>query len=105
MTKIWDYVAEPKVDGYRAKHLVAVDKGFRVEVQVRTGVQQEWADLVEDLDRQYGLRIKFGEVNPVLVAALRGASDAMEARSRGALDAAATLEKLALVHRLAARVR
>jgi putative GTP pyrophosphokinase len=105
MTKVWDYVAEPKADGYRAKHLVAVVEGFRVEVQVRTRVQQEWADLVEDLDRQYGLRIKFGEVDPVLVAALRDASDAMEAHSPGALDAAATLEKLALVHRLAARVR
>jgi ppGpp synthetase/RelA/SpoT-type nucleotidyltranferase len=92
--KVWDYVENPKADGYRAKHLVAIVDGLRVEIQVRTTLQHAWAELVESLDRDLGLRAKFGDTEPVLASALRDASDAVAAYERGELDVAATIGRL-----------
>ncbi len=91
LPKTWDYVAEPKPDGYRAKHLVVTIDGLSVEIQVRTTLQHAWADLVERLDRDLGLRTKFGQADPTLAASLKDASDAIAAYERGELDRTATL--------------
>lgn len=42
-----DYVVRPKDGGYRAKHLVVVVMGKRIEIQLRTHRQNLWADEVE----------------------------------------------------------
>ncbi len=42
-----DYIARPKPTGCRAIHLVVIEAGRRVEVQLRTHRQNEWADAVE----------------------------------------------------------
>jgi putative GTP pyrophosphokinase len=92
--KIWDYVATPKPDGYRAKHLVVIVEGLNVEIQVRTALQHVWAELVERLDRELGLRTKFGETEPALAATLLDASNAIASYERGELDRSATIAKL-----------
>lgn len=53
-----DYVQDPKVSGYRAIHLVTERDGKRIEVQLRTEGQQEWADAVEDFANRYELPLK-----------------------------------------------
>jgi putative GTP pyrophosphokinase len=58
--KVWDYVTEPKPDGYRAKHLVAIKDGKLIEIQLRTIVQHRWAELVERFDRTHRLNLKTG---------------------------------------------
>jgi len=92
--KIWDYVTEPKPDGYRAKHVVVVVDDLQVEIQLRTTLQHMWAELVESIDRNLGLRTKFGESDPLLVEALVNASDAVAAHERGELKLAATMVAL-----------
>jgi len=48
----YDYISQPKEDGYRAIHLVVRRHGCRIEVQLRTMVQHGWAELIEGIDRQ-----------------------------------------------------
>lgn len=49
------------VQGYRAVHIVLFPEGFPIEVQVRTGLQHEWAELFEKLADQLGRGIRYGE--------------------------------------------
>jgi putative GTP pyrophosphokinase len=48
----YDYITNPKPDGYRAIHLVTWRHGCRIEVQLRTVSQHRWAELIERLDRE-----------------------------------------------------
>jgi putative GTP pyrophosphokinase len=52
-----DYVREPKHSGYRALHLIVVKKGVKIELQLRTVLQDLWANQVE-LDSRH-LRVDF----------------------------------------------
>ncbi|WP_078313164.1 MULTISPECIES: RelA/SpoT domain-containing protein [unclassified Mycobacterium] len=58
--KVQDYIAEPKDDGYRGVHVIVKYHGRRIEVQLRTQVQHEWAFTVETVTSRYGLAIKSG---------------------------------------------
>ncbi|MFF0277486.1 RelA/SpoT domain-containing protein [Streptomyces sp. NPDC004330] len=53
-----DYVEDPKASGYRAVHLVTERDGKRIEVQLRTEGQQDWADAVESFAARYKLPLK-----------------------------------------------
>lgn len=56
-----DYVRNPKPMGYRAVHFIVRRDGRAVEVQVRTRMQQQWAEAVEALDsRRSDLSLKDG---------------------------------------------
>jgi putative GTP pyrophosphokinase len=66
ITRFSDYVAEPKPDGYRALHLINRHRGRLIEVQLRTPLQDEWANLVEFLSRTVAGGLKFGEGPPEL---------------------------------------
>lgn len=60
----YDYIAEPKPDGYRAIHLVNRRHGCRIEIQLRTVSQHRWAELIERLDRESPLLgLKTGRAN------------------------------------------
>lgn len=61
ITKERDYISNPKPDGYRALHLIADRWGFPIEVQVRTMLQDAWANAVEEAGRLRGVALKFGE--------------------------------------------
>ncbi len=64
--KLWDYVAAPKDDGYRAKHLVAIKDGVLIEIQLRTSIQHRWAELVERFDRTHRLNLKAGRADQAM---------------------------------------
>jgi putative GTP pyrophosphokinase len=56
-----DYVAEPKASGYRAVHLIVRRKGRLIEVQLRTPLQDQWANQVEEDSRRVGQNFKGGQ--------------------------------------------
>jgi ppGpp synthetase/RelA/SpoT-type nucleotidyltranferase len=47
--------------GYRAVHVVPLIDGVPVEIQVRTTLQHEWAELFEKMADVYGRGIRYGE--------------------------------------------
>jgi hypothetical protein len=50
--------------GYRAVHVVIFEDGLPVEVQVRTRLQDLWAQVVEQLGDIWGRGIRYGEAPP-----------------------------------------
>lgn len=58
--RVRDYAAEPKVSGYRAVHLIVLRKGRLIEVQLRTPMQDVWANQVEEDSRRVGRDFKGG---------------------------------------------
>ncbi|HKG39878.1 MAG TPA: RelA/SpoT domain-containing protein [Conexibacter sp.] len=55
-----DYIADPKPSGYRALHHIVRRDGRFIEVQLRTTLQDEWANQVEDDGHETGVGLKFG---------------------------------------------
>lgn len=55
-----DYIAEPNLMGYRALHFTISRDGYRIEVQLRTRGQQEWANAIEAADSAHSLTLKDG---------------------------------------------
>lgn len=55
-----DYVADPKPTGYRARHFVIERYERRIEIQVRTRLQQNWANAIEQADSRHNLTLKDG---------------------------------------------
>lgn len=47
--------------GYRAVHVIPVIDGKPVEIQIRTAMQNQWAQLVERLDQRFGWDLKHGD--------------------------------------------
>ena len=82
----------PKSDGYRAKHVVVRTDGVLIEVQLRTAAQHAWAELVEQLDRDYGLQLKAGRADPLVSATLQRASETFAQLEAGTLDRSADTE-------------
>jgi len=66
ITRFSDYIAEPKADGYRALHLINRHRGRLIEVQIRTPLQDNWANIVEILSREAVPGLKFGQGPPEL---------------------------------------
>lgn len=71
--KEYDYIKEPKDDGYRSYHMVFrfrgtgeayAFNGHRVEVQLRTRLQHSWATAVEAVGRFRGENMKGGGGDP-----------------------------------------
>ncbi|GAA4762749.1 RelA/SpoT domain-containing protein [Microbacterium gilvum] len=55
-----DYVGDPKATGYRARHFVIEKSERRIEIQVRTRLQQRWANAIEAADSRFNLALKDG---------------------------------------------
>lgn len=55
-----DYVVEPKPDGYRALHLISRYRGRLIEIQLRTPLQDNWANMAEILSRLGAPDLKYG---------------------------------------------
>ena len=47
--------------GYRALHIVVRVEGLPVEVQVRTAMQDQWAQILERMADHWGRQIRYGE--------------------------------------------
>lgn len=58
--KINDYIANPKESGYKSVHINVTLKGDnrRIEIQLRSLEQHNWATLVEITDLLYGIKLK-----------------------------------------------
>jgi ppGpp synthetase/RelA/SpoT-type nucleotidyltranferase len=56
--------------GYRAVHVIVLNQGVPVEVQVRTELQHRWAELSEKLSDLVDPAIKYGGGNPATVRIL-----------------------------------
>lgn len=78
-----DYVADPKPDGYRARHLVTIKDGRFIEVQIRTALQDLWANTVERDGRRAGVGLKFGDGGDEVRDRYRRVSELMAAEERG----------------------
>jgi hypothetical protein len=67
--EVVDRREEPQ-HGYRAVHIIVRDESKRFEIQIRTHLQDLWANVVERLSDVLGLGIKYGQniqdVRPVL---------------------------------------
>jgi len=58
--KVVDRRTEPS-HGYRAVHVIVFVRSLPVEIQIRTQLQHEWADLFEKLADHIGRRVRYGE--------------------------------------------
>jgi len=94
LDRTWDYVANPKPDGYRATHLVRRKDSVLVEIQLRTALQHEWAELVEALDRRLGTGLKTGRAEPEIRDLLVLASTVTAAYERGEFNPAQVVAAL-----------
>jgi hypothetical protein len=70
-----DYIAETPPSGYRAAHWVVERGGRRIEVQVRTRLQQQWANAVEIADARLKLTLKDGVGPPSMLEYFRTLGD------------------------------
>ena len=69
--RVYDYIANPKADGYRGIHVIykyksqkkgkEVFNGLLIEIQIRSKLQHIWATSLEVVDNFTGQAIKFGE--------------------------------------------
>ena len=55
-----DYIKEPRSSGYRAIHHIVRRNGRLIEVQLRTVLQDAWANQVEEDSRRLATGYKFG---------------------------------------------
>jgi putative GTP pyrophosphokinase len=67
--KLYDRVAKPS-HGYRAKHLVVKVEGRRIEIQVRTTLQNFWALISESMADSKGQNLKYGLGESILLERL-----------------------------------
>jgi ppGpp synthetase/RelA/SpoT-type nucleotidyltranferase len=67
--KLYDRVAKPS-HGYRAKHLVVKVDGRRIEIQIRTFLQNIWALFSEAMADELGQNLKYGHGMPSVVKIL-----------------------------------
>jgi ppGpp synthetase/RelA/SpoT-type nucleotidyltranferase len=58
--EIIDRRASPR-QGYRAVHVIVYPEGFPVEIQVRTDLQDIWAQIFERIADKWGRQIRYGE--------------------------------------------
>jgi ppGpp synthetase/RelA/SpoT-type nucleotidyltranferase len=77
-----DYNGRPKATGYRALHVVVRRDATLVEVQLRTGWQEDWSQSVERIDARYGLTLKDGEGPDVLLRYLERIAYALDLTHR-----------------------
>lgn len=94
LDRTWDYVEQPKPDGYRAKHLVARKDGVLIEIQLRTEIQHAWAELVERLDRRYGVGLKTGRAEQRIRDLLAAGAAVFAEAEQAGLDPRATMTSL-----------
>ncbi len=94
VVQIRDYIKDPKDDGYRAVHVIVKYHGRRIEVQLRTSVQHEWAYTVESVTSRFGLAIKSGGGPKPVREWFQAVSAAMALEEHGHLVDADLLQRI-----------
>ena len=72
-----DYISHPKVDGYRAVHLIVLRGDRLIEIQLRTAAQHLWASMVERMEDKHRAQLRGGRASAAVADALRGFADAV----------------------------
>lgn len=78
-----DYIKEPRSSGYRAVHHIVRRNGRLIEVQLRTFLQDAWANQVEEDSRRLATGYKFGQGREDVHDYYRIVSEAFAALDRG----------------------
>jgi putative GTP pyrophosphokinase len=78
-----DYVRNPKDSGYRALHLTAIKQGMHIEVQLRTYLQDYWANQVERDSRHLRVDYKSGKGSDEVHAYYVSMSELLAMRQAG----------------------
>jgi hypothetical protein len=94
ITRHRDYARHPKGDGYRAIHLIVRRSDCKIELQLRTSVQDLWAQSVEDDTRAVRLDLKFGGGPHELLDYYRTVSEVLARREAGILPDDPLIEHL-----------
>ena len=81
--RVRDYIAEPKASGYRALHVIVRREGYPIEVQLRSVLQDAWANQVEEDGRTIGVGLKFGAGETDVHEYYRAVSEAFALMDRG----------------------
>lgn len=89
-----DYVREPKPSGYRAVHHIVRRKDRLIEVQLRTPLQDVWANQVERDSRRLGIGLKSGLGSEVVHAYYAQVSDLFALRETGSEAEKAFMQRL-----------
>ena len=90
-----DYREHGVKAGYRALHLIVrASTDQPVELQVRTQIQHEWANLSEGLSHRFGIAVKSGGGPGELHRRLADLSDTCRTLDLGAADRVCSLESL-----------
>jgi ppGpp synthetase/RelA/SpoT-type nucleotidyltranferase len=96
----YDYIAEPKPDGYRAIHLVNRRHGCRVEIQLRTINQHRWAELIERLDRERPfLGLKTGRAHRLMREYYALGAELLDHEDKGTAIDTSTLDRFRSLNR------
>lgn len=83
MVRIKDCISEPKDDGHRAVHVIVKYDDRRIEVQLRTRIQHEWAFTVEGVTYRFGLDVEAGGGPPEVREWFAAVSEAMALEEQG----------------------
>ncbi|MGH3563437.1 MAG: RelA/SpoT domain-containing protein [Mycobacterium sp.] len=94
VVRVRDYIEAPKDDGYRAVHVIARYHGRRIEVQLRTHAQHEWAYTVESVTSRFDLDIKAGGGPQPVRDWFAAVSEAMALEEHGNTVGAELLERV-----------
>ena len=73
----YDYIKYPKQSGYRAVHLIVEYDERLIEIQLRTGPMDEWANTQERVGDRLGTDLKSGEGPPEVLRLMKLLSVAM----------------------------
>lgn len=92
--KVYDYIKEPRVSGYRGVHVIVEYDGRVTEVQLRTRIMHEWAYTVERLSGRLGVDLKSGKGPEPVLAWLKAVSEVMALEEMGEVADAEMLEGL-----------
>lgn len=97
VSRVYDYVSEPKPSGYRAVHAVVTRDDRLIEIQLRTPGQQQWAAAVERAGARLRSSVKDGEGPEPILEYFRLLGKAINLEERGEIaddELVAALEAL-----------
>lgn len=81
--KTIDYIEQPRSSGYRAVHVIVETDGLPVEVQLRSQLMHNWAELVERLSRRFDVNFKQDHGDHLVQRFTRGLSEVYRHEEEG----------------------